>query len=83
MKNRQHQWRVQLLFCDRSKHPDAAIAELQYGFAHGAFLVPHLDPVQPLNLDLGHLVGHGVVAFAGKPVDTRSQQEVGSGLMGD
>ena len=83
MKNREHQRRIYLLFCDRSKHPDAAIAEFKNGFTHGAFLIAHFDPVQPFHSHLAHLVGDSVVSLARKPVDTRSQKEVSAGLMGD
>ena len=75
MKNRKHQRRIHLLFRDRSKHPDAAIAEFKNRFAHAAFLIAHLDPVQPLHSYLAHLVGDGVVSFAREPVDTGPQKK--------
>lgn len=51
MEHRKDQRRVQFLFGYRSKHPDAAIAQLKNGFAHAAFLVAYLDPVQALDFD--------------------------------
>ena len=71
------------MFGDGRVDGDAPIAEFEHGFAQVAFLVAHFDPVQSLDFDLAHLVGHGVVAFARKPVDAGSHEEVSPGILGD
>lgn len=46
MKDREQEWRIQLLFRNGSEHPDASITKLQNGLAYTALLIAHLDSVQ-------------------------------------
>jgi hypothetical protein len=71
------------LFGDRRKNPDAPVTNLKNGFADLTLLVAHFDPMQPLDFDLSHLVGNGMIALARQAVDTGPEKEMSTGILSD
>ena len=61
---------ISLLLADRRPHCHAAVGDLDLRDTGLALVVTDDDPVPPLDLHLGHGVGHLVGTVAGEPVDT-------------
>ena len=81
MNNSKIQIRVLLLLADRRKHADATIPDLQNRLPDLTSVVTHLNAMQPLDRNLLHLIGDGVLAISGQPVHAGAHQEMRSHLL--
>jgi hypothetical protein len=81
MDHHQAQGGISLLFSDRRHHSNPAIADLESGFIRLAVAVSDFDTTQPLDRDIDHFVGDGVIPIAGQAVDTGPDQERRSHLL--
>ena len=67
MQNRQFLIGIALLLTDRWADANAFVAQLQFGDI--GRVIAQLYAMQPLNRDLGHLVGDRVASIAREPID--------------
>ena len=83
MNNSKIQIRILLLLSDRRKHADAAIADLQNRLPDLTSVTPffYLNAMQPLDRNLLHLIGDGVLAISGQPVHAGAHHEMRSHLL--
>src|SRR5258708_17054874 len=76
MDDRESEFRVQLVFADGRKNPDATISDFKYGFRSIAFFVAHLDAIKPLDAHLLHFVGNRMFPISRKAIHTGAHQEM-------
>src|SRR6266700_1877358 len=81
MDHREMQWRLLLLFPNRRKHADTAVADLKNRFRHLALFVPDLDAMQSLNVYFFHLVCNRMLAISGKTIHAGAYPEVCRGRL--
>ena len=74
MQNRQFLIGTALLLADRWADANAFVAQLQFGDI--GRVIAQLYAMQPLNRDLGHLVGDRVASIAREPIDAGAHEKV-------
>src|SRR5215467_7941247 len=76
MDDREHEFRVLLVFADRRKNSDATIPDFKNGFRSSTFFIAQLDAMKPLDAQLVHFIGNRMFPISCKAIHAGAHQEI-------
>lgn len=74
--DREHEFRILLLFADGRKNPDPAVSDFQHSFRLLASFVRHPDVMQPLDAHFSHFIGNRMFSIPRKAIHASAHQEM-------